>query len=158
MFATTLFSTENSFFAEKILEIYDDRSSFRITVSILIVLVVIFLNYFVGILFSINLETPKLQIICMSTKFNNYLRKRLLEEVGPYIPPWWYNRHAGTIISFGADLRLNYKREIFAHGDGSLFAVDWFPDKPNPNSVGEDSFLKICVIVPGLGGNSDTVS
>jgi len=80
-----------------------------------------------------------------------------MEEIGFYKKPNWYNPHLGSIISFGKDPQLKYKREIFAHNDESLFAVDWYPEKPK-NEIKNESLLKICVFCPALGGNSNTVS
>lgn len=34
-----------------------------------------------------------------------------IRSVGDYFPPWWYNAHLGTIISFGSDPRLQYFSE-----------------------------------------------
>lgn len=34
-----------------------------------------------------------------------------IRSVGDYFPPWWYNAHLGTIISFGSDPRLQYFTE-----------------------------------------------
>ena len=34
-----------------------------------------------------------------------------IRSVGDYFPPWWYNAHLGTIVSFGSDPRLQYFTE-----------------------------------------------
>jgi len=117
-----------------------------------------FLNYLLDIFSFSKCSISEMYIASMQTKFNTYFRERLITEVGFYKPPWWYNKHLCTVFSFGADICLRYKREIFSHSDGSLFAVDWYPKRPDLNDInGSENHLKICVIVPGLGGNSDTV-
>jgi hypothetical protein len=74
------------------------------------------------------------------------------ENVGAYIPPWWYNKHFGTLGAFGNKLNLKYENEIYEHDDGVQFVVHWYPSRPLAGDLS-----KVCVFVPGLGSKSTDV-
>ena len=94
-------------------------------------------------------------IVCQNSPFNMKVASALRDNVGDYQPPWWYNRHFGTMIPFGYNPNLTYEREIFTVED-ACFAVDWFPRKP-VQQTSSSTALKICVFYPGLGLGSQNV-
>lgn len=97
-----------------------------------------------------------LYIVCQKSAFNLKVASSLRDKIGDYEPPWWYNRHFGTMIPFGYNPNITYEREIFTVDD-ACFAVDWFPRKPNHHLITEQA-IKICVFYPGLGLGSQNVS
>lgn len=94
-------------------------------------------------------------IVCQNSPFNIKVASALRDNIGDYQPPWWYNRHFGTMIPFGYNPNLTYEREIFTVED-ACFAVDWFPRKPVQQTSSSKAF-KICVFYPGLGLGSQNV-
>jgi hypothetical protein len=91
-------------------------------------------------------------IKCSNTKFNQQVKQTILDKVGNYHPPWWYNRHLVAIIQFGKRFNLNYHEERFVHEDNSNFTIKWYPRKPLDNEC-----FRVCVFVPGLGSLSTDV-
>lgn len=86
------------------------------------------------------------------TSFNSWLHKHLVEKVGHYSPPWWYNMHLGSLVPFGKSPALTFCRENFVHEDETTFSVDWYPCSP-PLSLEKE--LLVTLFFPGLGLNSD---
>lgn len=82
------------------------------------------------------------------SRFNEKAEARIRDEVGDYQPPWWYSPHLGTLVSFGADRKLQYEVEVMQAEDGGHFTVSWYPHKPSPS---EEVMRKIIVFFPGLG-------
>lgn len=59
-------------------------------------------------------------------KFNKKTVSTLIDNVGYYHPPWWYNSLLGTLIPFGYSPDLTFERELIASVDGDgEFYVDW---------------------------------
>ena len=85
--------------------------------------------------------------------FHEEIESAIRHKVGDYSPPWWYNKHSGTLIQLGKKVTLEYQRECFKHTDGSEFIVNWYPSRPLPSDKS-----KICIFVPGLGSRSTDVS
>jgi len=85
-----------------------------------------------------------------TSDFNAWTVSRIKKEVGDYIPPWWYNKHLGSLISFGKSPNLKFERETFTLVDGSVFGVDWYPRKPSGTET-----ERLCLHLPGLGLSSD---
>lgn len=98
----------------------------------------------------------ELFIVCQDSHFNLKVASSLSLKIGDYEPPWWYNRHFGTMIPFGYNPAITYEREIFTEED-ACFAVDWFPRKPDLDST-LGRTIKICVFYPGLGLGSQNVT
>lgn len=83
---------------------------------------------------------------------NTKIAKELIEAIGEFVPPWWYNPHIGTLFPFGHDPNLLYDREVVCiEGDVSI-AVDWYKRKPRISDL--NSNAQICVYFPGLGLSS----
>mmetsp|Transcript_15210 Transcript_15210/g.14617 ORF Transcript_15210/g.14617 Transcript_15210/m.14617 type:complete len:430 (-) Transcript_15210:701-1990(-) len=107
------------------------------------------LSFFISCIFTVQMFARKgrdLYIVCQNSSINQKVAECLRSKIGDYKPPWWYNRHFGTLIPFGFNPNLTYEREIFTEKD-ACFAVDWFPRKPD-SQLGR---VKICVFYPGLG-------
>jgi hypothetical protein len=117
--------------------------------------VIILALIFLLLLFAPIPSRRKNLISFYSTKtiFNESARSRILESVGPYIPPWWYSSILGTIFAFGHDSPIDYFREVVVH-DKSSFVVDWFPNKPQSSNGIE---IKVILFNPGLGLSSKNV-
>lgn len=99
-------------------------------------------NYFVNMYFK---ETP----------VNKRIVDQITNNVGPFIPPWWYSPALGTIVPFGRSLNLDYQREVMRDHKKSSFAVDWYPYTCDEF---KDSVDKLIVFLPGLGLSSQSVS
>jgi hypothetical protein len=116
------------------------------------------LTFLLSILCTAKVYTRKrreLFIVCQDSHFNLKVASSLSLKIGDYEPPWWYNRHFGTMIPFGYNPAITYEREIFTEED-ACFAVDWFPRKPDLDST-LGRTIKICVFYPGLGLGSQNV-
>jgi hypothetical protein len=116
------------------------------------------LTFLLSILCTAKVYTRKrreLFIVCQDSRFNLKVASSLSLKIGDYEPPWWYNRHFGTMIPFGYNPAITYEREIFTEED-ACFAVDWFPRKPDLDST-LGRTIKICVFYPGLGLGSQNV-
>jgi hypothetical protein len=86
---------------------------------------------------------------------NEEFINRVRNNVGLYVPPWWYSAVLGILIPFGRDLPVRYEREIHYVDNDATFAVDWFPKKPV--NVERPAVHKIIVFLPGLGLTSQNV-
>lgn len=116
------------------------------------------ISFLISCLFTAKVYERKhrdLFIVCQKSAFNQRVTSALQDKIGDYKPPWWYNRHFGTMIPFGYNPNITYEREIFTEDD-ACFAVDWFPRKPYQQS-GSGRTIKICVFYPGLGLGSQNV-
>ena len=116
------------------------------------------LSFFVSVFFTAKVYERKrrdLYIVCQNSSFNLKVASNLRDKIGDYVPPWWYNRHFGTMIPFGYNPNITYEREIFTEED-ACFAVDWFPMKPDKLYIAGRT-IKICVFYPGLGLGSQNV-
>lgn len=132
--------------------IYNQSSSILFKIA-----VVIFCISFIYTTKIYHRKQRDLLILCENTKLNIRVSTRLKEKIGDYQPPWWYNRHFGTMIPFGYNPDITYEREIFTVED-ACFAVDWFPKKPDALlDKTDEERIKICVFYPGLGLGSQNV-
>jgi hypothetical protein len=116
------------------------------------------ISFLISCLFTAKVYERKrhdLFIVCQNSAFNQRVTSALRDKIGDYKPPWWYNRHFGTMIPFGYNPNITYEREIFTEDD-ACFAVDWFPRKPYQQSA-PGRTTKICVFYPGLGLGSQNV-
>ena len=116
------------------------------------------ISFIISILSTLKVYERKrrdLYIVCQNSAFNLKVASSLRDKIGDYQPPWWYNRHFGTMIPFGYNPNITYEREIFTEED-ACFAVDWFPRKPDQHLVAGRP-VKICVFYPGLGLGSQNV-
>ena len=116
------------------------------------------LSFIISVLCTVKVYERKprdLYIVCQKSAFNLKVASSLRDKIGDYEPPWWYNRHFGTMIPFGYNPNITYEREIFTVDD-ACFAVDWFPRKPNQQLMAGKT-IKICVFYPGLGLGSQNV-
>jgi hypothetical protein len=122
------------------------------------IFVITVLTFLISILCTAKVYKRKrreLFIVCQDSHFNLKVASSLSLKIGDYEPPWWYNRHFGTMIPFGYNPGITYEREIFTEED-ACFAVDWFPRKPDiDTTLGRT--IKICVFYPGLGLGSQNV-
>lgn len=75
------------------------------------------------------------------------------QKVGPYRPPWWYNSHVASVLSFGFAPQLRYVHESYYHEDGTKFVCSWYPHVPQPGSE-----ERVVILCPGLGLNAMSVS
>jgi hypothetical protein len=119
-------------------------------VSFLLLLLLFFLPQYYFHYFSRRQSLPDIK--CANTKFNRQVKQTILDKVGNYNPPWWYNRHLVAIIQFGKIFDLKSHEEKFLHEDNSNFTIKWYPRKPLEN----ESF-RVCIFVPGLGSLSTDV-
>lgn len=90
-----------------------------------------------------------------STPFNHKVEEVIRAEVGDYRPPWWYLSHLGTLMAFGADLKLSYQVEVLQAEDKNKFHLNYYPHKPPIHELTEK--INIVVYFPGLGLTAKSV-
>ena len=106
------------------------KCSFLLVMAMILLSPVLLLMFFVFLLNSLCWKKKMNSFAYRATKFNNSVVRSLIENVGFYNPPWWYNNHLGTLFSFGASPMLLFERQIYHQADGTIFAVDWYPKSP----------------------------
>lgn len=76
-----------------------------------------------------------------------------LEEVGDYIPPWFYHPILAG-FQIGKSSLVDYDRESLADGEGGQIDIDWLPHRPFKTS--NNSEENICLHFPGVGSTSNS--
>ena len=107
---------------------YKNESSFNFcaclfacwfTIIHLPLIIILSISYIVSLCFWNEIGT---KFAYRYTSFNKSLVEALMNNVGHYIPPWWYNAHF-CIFSFGKSPNLIFDREIYIHPDGIIILV-----------------------------------
>lgn len=89
-------------------------------------------------------QIPQTTFVFQNTTFNHQLKQTILESVGNYHPPWYYNLHLGSLIPlYTKHPNLLFERKTYFHQQEEL-QIDWFPKwENNPKTI--------ILYLPGLG-------